>query len=293
MRPVLIPAAERLGRLALTRGGVSSRHVKTPLGRVHAYDARGSGDLPTTVLLHGLGSAATPFAPVLSRLQRHVRRVVAPDLPGHGFSEGAPSRLTPEALFEGVSTALDELAPEPAIVVGNSLGGALAVQYALARPSRVRAVVLLSPAGAHSTEEEWQALRRAFDVTSRAAARAFMDRVYHRPPWFLSLIAHEFPATLARKSVRDILETASNDHAPSTEAMRALPMPILLVWGKSERLLPESHFHWYSRHLPPHAVIERPEGFGHCPHFDAPGVLTRRIVSFVRETHLHKSDAVG
>lgn len=296
MRPVLIPAAERLGRIALERAGVASRHVRTPLGKVHAYDARGSGDLPTTILLHGLGSGATPFAPVLSRLQRHVRRVVAPDLPGHGFSEGSQARLTPQTLFDSVSTALDELSPEPAIVVGNSLGGAVALQYALTRPSRVRAVVLLSPAGAHSTDEEWQALRGAFDVNTRAAARAFMGRVYHRPPWFLSLIAHEFPATLARKSVRDLLETASNEHVPSTEAMRALPMPVLLVWGKSERLLPETHFHWYSRHLPPHAVIERPEGFGHCPHFDSPGALVRRIVAFAREAHrdhLQMSDAVG
>lgn len=297
MRPVFLPAAERLGRLALTRAGVSTRHVRTPLGRVHAYDAKGSGDLPTTILLHGLGSAATPFAPVLARLQRHVRRVVAPDYPGHGFSElddSAGPRLTPEMLFESVAHALDELAPEPAVVVGNSLGGAIALQYALSRPERVRAVVLLSPAGAHSTDEEWQDLRRAFDVSTRSAARTLMGRIYHRPPWFLSLLAHEFPATLGRKPIRDLLETATNEHAPAPEALRALPMPVLLVWGKSERLLPETHLRWFERHLPAHAVIERPEGFGHCPHFDAPGALTRRIVSFVREAdQLQRSAAVG
>jgi pimeloyl-ACP methyl ester carboxylesterase len=299
VRPVFLPAAERLGRLALTRAGVSTRLVRTPLGRVHAYDAKGSGDLPTTILLHGLGSAATPFAPVLARLQRHVRRVVAPDYPGHGFSELEPDaraapRLTPEALFDSVSHALDELAPEPAVVVGNSLGGAVALHYALTRPERVRAVVLLSPAGAHATDEEWHELRRAFDVTTRSSARAFVDRIYHRPPWFLSLLAHEFPATLARKPIRDLLETASNEHAPAPAALRALPMPVLLVWGKSERLLPETHLRWFEQHLPAHAVIERPEGFGHCPHFDAPGAVTRRIVSFIREAdQLQRSAAVG
>lgn len=298
VRPVLIPTAERLGLLALSRRGVSTRNVDTPLGKVHAYDARGKGDLPTTILLHGLGSAATPFAPVLARLQNHVRRIVAPDYPGHGFSENARAKVTPETLFESVGTALDALVPEPCVVVGNSLGGAVALHYALTRPDRVRAVVLLSPAGAHSTDEEWKELRRAFDVKTRSSARELMGRIYHRPPWFLSLLAHEFPATLGRKEVREILESATNDHAPSPDALRAMPMPVLLVWGQSERLLPESHFHWYRRHLPPHAVIERPEGFGHCPHFDAPGRLTRRIVSFIRESvrdpdHLQRSAAVG
>ena len=282
LKPVLLPYAEKLGRLALRRRGVQSRFVETPLGKVHVYDARGRGNLPTTVLLHGIGSAATPFGTVLGHLQRDVRRVIAPDYPGHGFSSHHAPPLTPQALFESVEGALHSLVDEPCILVGNSLGGAVAMMYAIDHPERVRALVLVSLAGAHSSSEEWRELRRTFELDSRADATAFVERLYHSPPWFLPLLVHEFPALLGRRAVRDLLDAATNDHLPTPDALGALRMPILLLWGQSERLLPDSHLAYFRRHLPAHAVIERPQGFGHCPHFDAPRELAARIVAFAR-----------
>jgi pimeloyl-ACP methyl ester carboxylesterase len=282
MRPVLIPLAERLGRYALRRRGVQTRWMPTALGRVHVYDAPGKGPLPTTVLLHGISSSATPFGPVLARLRRHVRRVVAPDYPGHGFTPAPSETLTPEALLDAMTRVLDDLLDEPAIVVGNSLGGALALHYAIARPDRVRALVLVSPAGAPSTAAEWSALKGAFDFDSRAGGLEFLARVYHRTPLIARLVAHELSASIGRQVVRDLLAGASNEHAPTPEALAALPMPVLLVWGRSERLLPESHLDYYARHLPGRTVVERPEGFGHCAHVDQPGRVAERIVSFAR-----------
>lgn len=280
MRPVFIPLAQRLGHLALRGRGVSSRWVATPHGRLHVYDARGRGAGPTTVLLHGIGSAATPFGPVLVRLQRSVKRVVAIEYPGHGFSDVAAGVLTPERLLESVTAGLDALLDEPSVLVGNSLGGALAIHYALARPQRVGGLMLVSPAGARASDDELQELKRGFDLSTRADAAAFLARIYHKAPWFIPLLAHEFPAAMLRPAVRDLLGAASNDHAPEPDALASLAMPILLLWGKSERLLPETHFDYFARHLPPHAVLERPEGFGHCPHFDAPGRFARRIAQF-------------
>jgi pimeloyl-ACP methyl ester carboxylesterase len=249
---------------------------------MHLYDAPGRGSLPTTVLLHGIGSNATPFGPVLARLQREVRRVVAPDYPGHGFSRLAKGTLTPDLLFESLSRVLDDTLDEPAIVVGNSLGGALALHYAITRPERVRALVLVSPAGAHATDEEWRAIREAFDFRTRAGAMRFLGRVYHRTPWLAHVIAHEVPASMGRRAVRELLAAASNDHLPAVDALAALPMPVLFVWGRSERLLPDTHYDYFVKHLPKHALVERPEGFGHCPHVDAPEAVARRIVEFAR-----------
>lgn len=284
MKPVLLPLVERLGRRALVNRGVTTRTLVTPAGKLHAYDAKGKGAAPTTVLLHGIGSAATQFGPLMGNLVPHAQRVVSLDYPGHGFSDEYEGTLTPETLFETVTTALDELAPEPAVVVGNSLGGAVALQYAIQRPERVRALVLLSPAGARASDEEWREIRDAFAISTRAQSKAFFERLYHRSPWFLSLVAHEFPHAVNRRAVRDLLSTATNDHAPTPEQLGALTMPILFVWGRSERLLPAGFFEYFSRHLPKHAVIERPDGMGHCPHFDAPRRVAARIAEFARES---------
>lgn len=281
MKPVLITLAERVGRMVLRRRGVVSRTMATPHAELHVYDAPGRGFLPPTVLLHGIASAATPFAAVVERIRGEVQRVIAPDYPGHGFSEDI-AHTTPERLFGSVAHVLDELLHEPAIVVGHSLGGLVALTYAIQRPEKVRGLMLVSPAGAHSTDEEWSELREAFSIKNRRQAQVFTDRLYHRAPWFLPLLAHELPATVGRRAVRDLMAAASNEGLPQPDALAALPMPVLLLWGQSERLLPDSSLAYFRKHLPAHAVIERPEGFGHCPHLDDPEALAARIVAFAR-----------
>jgi pimeloyl-ACP methyl ester carboxylesterase len=154
-----------------------SRYVDTRAGRIHAYDAEGTGDLPTMVLLHGIGSAATSYGPLLTRLRRHARRVVAPELPGHGFSAEPAGTLTPERLYQAVRDALDILTPEPIVLTGHSLGGGLALKYALENPDRVKALVLLSPAGARTSYAEWRALLDAFELESKVEALELLGRL--------------------------------------------------------------------------------------------------------------------
>ena len=250
---------------------------------MHCYDVPGLGDLPPVVLLHGLAAAATPFAPLLMRLARDTRRVIAPDHLGHGFSAGRDGALTPESLLEAAVETLDQMLTEPAVVVGNSLGGALAVRYALTRPEKVKALVLISPAGAHCAEHEWRELKRAFEMSSRADAAIFFRRVYHQPPWFLQLVAHELPSAMASPPVRSLLELASNATALSPRELRALTVPVLLVWGRAEGLLPESSFRYFARHLPKGTRIERPERFGHSPHVDSAAAVASLIVDFARD----------
>jgi pimeloyl-ACP methyl ester carboxylesterase len=179
--------------------------------------------------------------------------------------------------------ALDGVLDEPAIVVGNSLGGALALHYAITRPERVARLVLLSPAGARSTDEEWRQLVASFDMRSRADAVVFLERLYHRMPLVARLIAHELAdSTMNRPAVRQIFASATGDSAHPPEALAALPMPVLLLWGQSERLLPDSHFRYYREHLPPHALVERPRGLGHVPQGDSPLRVANRILRFAR-----------
>jgi len=278
----LLSAAQKLGRFALNRRGLDSREVRTRVGTLHAYDGRGPGGLPPMVVLHGMGSAATSFGAVLSQLHRHARRVTAPDMPGHGFSAEPAVRLTPELLTDAMRDALDDLIDEPAVLCGNSLGGAVALRYALDRPEKVRALVLISPAAARLSDAELDAIRATFDLGSAREAVAFMERLYHRPPWFAPLLAGEVREMMRRPVVRDLLRSATPEHAPTPAELASLTAPTLLLWGRSERLLPASSLAYLRAHLPPHAVVEEPHGQGHCPHFDDPAALASRIVAFAR-----------
>ncbi|MBX3159503.1 MAG: alpha/beta fold hydrolase [Deltaproteobacteria bacterium] len=284
MRPVLLPLIERRTHAGLVRRGFAAKSAPTELGRVHYYEARGTGALPPALFLHGIGAASAGYAPVLGRLCAQLRGVTAVDHLGHGRSDDPAHGFTPERLLDAATAALDAIVREPVTLVGNSLGGYVAVEYAVRRPDRVRALVLLSPAGAPSTPRELDELRAAFALTSRRRALELIDRVHHRAPLLAHLVAHEAPAQLARRpAVRELLASITLDHGLAERDVAALAMPVLLWWGRSEKLLPPSHLAWWRRHLPPHAVVEEPHGIGHCPHLDDPARVASRIAAASRD----------
>jgi pimeloyl-ACP methyl ester carboxylesterase len=190
--------------------------------------------------------------------------------------------LTPDALYGAVREALDTLVEEPMILVGSSLGGALALRYALERPGRLVALALVSPAAARTSPSEWDELRNTFKIESAAEARRLLARLYHRTPWYLPAFASGLRDVMKRAPIRDVVGAATLDDLPAPDSLGALAMPILLLWGQSERLLPPSSLAYFRRHLPRHAIIEEPAGFGHCPHFDDPARLAARLVAFGR-----------
>ncbi|MCC6553293.1 MAG: alpha/beta hydrolase [Polyangiaceae bacterium] len=279
----LLPLAERLTRRALTAQGVRSRSIRTAIAPLHVYDAEGDGPLPTVVVLHGINSSGAAFAPLLARLRKRARRVLVPEAPGHGFSGDPTAPLTPDTLSAAMTELLDRELDEPAIVAGNSLGGGVALSYAIARPDRVRALVLTSPAGAAMDEADLADLLSTFKLRSRAEARAFMARLYARPPWFAPLLAGDVKKRFAREVITSFTASVRPEHGFTPAELASLEMPILLLWGRADRLMPPSNLEYFRRHLPPHARIEEPEDLGHCPHLDAPARLAATITSFAEE----------
>ncbi len=105
----------------------------------------GTGD--PLLLIHGMGSAATTWRPLTPYL-RNAFEVLAVDLPGHGHTPLDPHQaMDPVSLAELVLRTLDELNIDQVHVVGNSLGGWIAMEIAAAHPDRVRSLTALAPAG--------------------------------------------------------------------------------------------------------------------------------------------------
>lgn len=251
---------------------------------VHHYVVHGRGSGPPVVLVHGLGGSANGFARVMFPLGRAARKVVAPDLPGNGFSPlPACGPLSLERQVEVLTCVVERTVGEPAVVVGNSLGGAMAVALASRRRDLVRALVLVAPAGALMTANELSALRLAMCCETDAQARALTRRLFHKAPLPALLFASELKSVYGAPAVRHVFEHLGEKDALTPEVLGALEMPTLLLWGESEKLLPFHGIDYFRAHLPRHAEVEVVKGFGHVPQMEAPARLVGYIERFFRK----------
>lgn len=280
-----------LARWVLWIRGFRSRTLGTSVGAVHALVAEGWGDGPPIVVQHGIGSAAVHFGGVLPGLRAVSRRVIAVDLPGHGFSD-VPAQPLKHALLPGLVEALDALVDEPVLFVGNSLGGAAAVRYAHARPERVAGLLLVSPGPMDMPDDELPGFLDRFRVDDLAAATRFVDRIHASPPPYRRLIAPVVRATFGQPHLRAMVDGVARPDLIDASELRGLRVPVRVMWGRREGLLPEGHLRFLRDHLPEHAELIEPD-WGHCPHLDAPDALGDAIATYARSGAPELAAAAG
>lgn len=279
----VLPLAERMIRRRLVALGVASRYHPTPQGKIHYYEARGEGHGPPLVILHGFGASGSSYARVIAMLRRRVSKIYVPEAPAHGFSSSVSDRLTVDDAYAALSDFLETHVREPAVVFGNSLGGAFAIRHALEHPTRVHGLLLASPAGALLDAQDFAALTSSFRVRSLGQARDLLDRLYHEPPWYNALLAPDVLRRFATGPLRHCLESFRPEHMFTPDELAALAPPTLILWGRSERLLPTASLEFFRRVVPSHVRIEEPAEFGHCPYLDRPRAVADRIAAFIDE----------
>ena len=279
---MLLPLAERLIRRRLHTLGVRSGELTTAVGDLHYYEVDGAEDLPPLVILHGFGANATSYARVLAHLRTRVGPILVPDAPAHGFSGTRHAALTVDLAYAGLVELLMRRLDRPAVVFGNSMGGAFALRFALAHPERVRGLFLSSPAGAALDAQDFATLRDQFRVASLRQARRLVDSLTHEPAWYNALVTPDLLWRFGRGPLRAVLESFQPGHMFTAEQLAGLRTPTLLQWGRSERVLPAASLEFFRRALPPHVVFEEPDDFGHCPYMDRPRDLAVRIAEYVR-----------
>lgn len=279
----LLTPANKAVRALLVARGVDSRSITVRGQSIHRYRLSGVGNGPPVVLLHGLGSSANAFSRVFFDMQKSFRSVWAIDLPGNGFSP-LPAQ-GPMPLEESVRTVIDFLSQqigEPVFLVGNSLGGAMSMFAASEAPQAIKALALVSPAGARVEPERLRALKASFDITTTKEARQITRRLFHRAPFTYELFAGQLKVLYGSAAVRGVLGEVKETDFVDPERLQKLIMPTLLVWGQSEKLLPYESLAYFREYLPKHAEIHEVRGFGHIPQMERPAELVELLLGFAR-----------
>ena len=284
----LLGGVQKVMRHMLVARGVESRVVSVAGQSVHMYELRGQGKGPPIVLVHGLAGSANGFSGILLKLRRRFSRVLAMDLPGHGFSaEYCGGPVCVRSQFDVLRAWCEQVVGEPAFVVGNSLGGAMSVKLASESPALVKALALVAPAGAALEPEAFDALLSSFDVQTAADARELTRRLFHKPPLPAMLFAGELKKFYGTPTVKALAaEAKATRESLAPEVLRGLKMPVMLIWGGSERLLPAETLDYYRAHLPAHAQVRVVEGFGHIPQVERPDELVSHLERFADEAGL-------
>lgn len=273
--------ANRLIRRTLITSGVSSEVVRLRGVDVHYYRAERGGSGPPLLFVHGLGSSANAFFRTLVPLAKRFRSVFAIDLPGNGFSP-SPS-AGPLALREYVELILEfrrSVIREPVFLVGNSLGGGMAMNVAFQEPEALLALGLVSPAGARVSDERFLQLLKSFHVNDASEARVLAHKLFAKPPLPLLLFADELRKMVSTDTVKAIVKEVSPSDMVNAADLSALKMPTLLIWGQSEKLLPYEGLEFFRKHLPAHAEIHEVKGFGHMPQMEHPRAFVERVERF-------------
>jgi len=248
------------------------------------------------VCIHGFTDTWRSWELVLPSLQDQ-HDVLAPTLTGHMGGPPMEGEISEEMLVEGVERAMDEAGFETAHIVGNSLGGYVALQ--LAARGRAESVVALAPAGGWAEGDESYRDTLAFFVSmqeqmkaalphaeallstpeGRRMATAFTVENYEHIP--TELLLHQFRGAVGCDAAAPLIEFALENGW--SLAAEKIDCPLRIVWGTEDKILawPRSAA-GYRNDLFPNADWIELDGIGHCPQLDVPLEAAQLIRDFTR-----------
>lgn len=277
-----------------------TRHVRLVHGHRRAYLTAGSG--PPLLLVHGLGDSSRTWQEAVPLLARS-HTVIAPDLLGHGDSDKPRADYSLGGFANGLRDLLVLLDVPAATVVGHSLGGGVALQFAYQYPERTSRLVLVASGGLGA---EVSSLLRAATLPGAGLAIAAGVRPVVRRPL---LLAARLAARGGLVDSHDVEETAQvlqslADPATRQAFLRTLhsvvdlrgqavssrdrlyltaEIPTLMVWGGRDPVVPLAHARQVAAQLPGVQLEVLPRA-GHVPHRHDPAGFVRAVTAFVERT---------
>jgi 2-hydroxy-6-oxonona-2,4-dienedioate hydrolase len=268
-RLALRTACERRARpvAVAVRGGPALQSVwlQTRHGRVHARVSAqvAAGEVPL-VLIHGVCVSGRYLLPTAAELAAD-RRVIVPDLPGYGLSDGSPESPALAALADAAADCARAAGHDRVALAGNSFGAQIAVEAALRHPDSVERLVLLAP---------------TVDPQARGLLRQGLRWLRNVPDDHVSVFAimardlADMGPRRAARALRVMLDDAIEDKLPDVRC------PTLVVRPGRDRVVPDG---WARRAaaLLPHGGLLVVPGYGHMAHYSGAPVIAQALRPFL------------
>lgn len=272
------PDTDAVAMRAKYGGGASQFITLSPGLTIHVRD-QGVRSGRTLVLIHGSNASLHTWQPWVDRLQNDYR-IISLDLPGHGLTGANPSGHYDSASYvDVVDHVLQRLGVTHAVIAGNSMGGGVSWNYALRHPEKVDGLVLIDAAGAPSATSRHMPIgfrlaripvlrNLAGIITPRSLFAASLKTSVYNPAfatpamvdryWELNRYPGNRAATMAR------FAQMPQNRPASAQRLAAIKVPVLILWGQEDNLIPVAAAHWFHTALPTSRLIIYPK-VGHIP----------------------------
>jgi pimeloyl-ACP methyl ester carboxylesterase len=276
----------------------------TRWAKVHGHDVayRQAGSGPLLLMIHGIAGSSGTWVPVMPLLAERYT-VIAPDLLGHGESAKPRGDYSLGAYASGTRDLLGVLGHERATIVGHSLGGGVAMQFAYQFPQMAERLVLIASGG---LGKEVSLLLRALSLPGTeyvlpvvlapqihrlvGAVRSGLGRVGLQTDPFLGEVWNAWARLTDVRAqrafihtIRAVIDVAGQRISARDRLYLANEVPTLIVWGDRDAVIPVEHGH-AAHQLMPGSRLEVVEGAGHFLPIERPELLDRLLRDFLATT---------
>jgi len=250
-------------------------------GKPIQYLKMGEGEGVPLILLHGFGGDINVWVFNREALSEGGRTVYALDLPGHGGSTKDVGEGDLASFVNVLAGFMDEMGIGEAHLFGHSMGGAIAAAFAREHPERVRSLALIASAGL-GEEINGEYIEGFIAANRRKEMKNTLGLLFADPELVNRQLVNDVIRFKRLDGVDEALRKVADNFFPNGRQadvpdLSGVEVPMLVVWGKEDRVLPVAH----AQNVPEGARVEVFEGVGHMPQMEAAGATNRVIGEFL------------
>lgn len=260
-------------------------------GHAIRYDEYGISNENHVLFIHGLGSSAIMWRDIPEALGTRYHTIVI-DLIGFGGSDKPPYDYTISFFSQFLSDFLEKVGiceNEKVILAGHSLGGYIAIDFAIKNKNRVKKMILFDSSGLLNEptpllNDYMNAVKTSDPQLRREKLVKVFSSLLANPTRLLMVVVDIFVSVIETKGAKESFESAFRNSTSSnidiTEAGKLADIPILIVWGKSDKLIPLTYLENF-KSIIPHVQTTIIDDSGHSPFVEKPAIVYQKLLDFL------------